>query len=217
MVLQRVPTLLTSVSPQSAWRRFLPACQDPWGNAGLDGATTPWGRRRARPRSATCPTDTRTSMGQPEPRNINFSSTFLEMYWKPRLPGCRGMKGKVLGTGGCSWEAGSLPPLLPGPRAPRAGPTSCSISRAARIGSHQPNMALCPCFSTQLGTKTDPAKLAATPTQAGYSCHSRKGNACSPIKSRAFKAKSTRVAALRSREMENPRAPPILTGTPPSH
>lgn len=63
-------------------------------------------------------------------------------------------------------------------------------------------MALCPCFSTQLGTKPNPAKLAATPTQAGYSCHSRKENASCPIKSRAFKAKSTCMSILWSGEMK---------------
>lgn len=63
-------------------------------------------------------------------------------------------------------------------------------------------MALCPCFSTQRGTKPDPAKLAATPTQAGYSCHSRKENASCPIKSRGFKAKSTCMSILWSGEMK---------------
>lgn len=63
-------------------------------------------------------------------------------------------------------------------------------------------MALCPCFSAQLGTKPDPAKLAATPTRAGYSCHSRKENASCPIKSRAFKAKSTCMSILWSGQMK---------------
>lgn len=100
LVLQRVPTLYTSVSPQSAWRKLLPECQVP---PGTPGWTAAWHRHRqgcgrrwpcspACPRR--CPADPRTSVGQlqqPEPRH----ETSLDIYWRctgHRTTNCQGAR-----------------------------------------------------------------------------------------------------------------------------
>lgn len=94
LVLQRVPTLYTSVSPQSAWRKLLPGCQVP---PGMPGWTAAW-HRQGCGRRWPAPGDVPQTHGHQRGSTSSQShamKSLLNVYWRHaghRTMNCQGAR-----------------------------------------------------------------------------------------------------------------------------